>query len=209
MIRICFHALGRFFLTIIFGISPVKTIEDQQCIIVANHNTHIDILILLRLFPLGRVNNVKIIAAKDYFSKGLAGFWGQLLFNLILVDRGSRKIDTALAPLRQALADGYSIIIFPEGTRGNPGVLERFKTGVGQLAVEFPELPVYPVFLKGVEKTMPRGRFVPIPFNISIQISEPLYGKNYTTEHGSSGRKKLTAQLEQRIFEMKNGLADQ
>lgn len=206
MIKICFHALGRFILTIVFGISPVRQIEDQQCIIVANHNTHIDILILLRLFPLGRVNKVKVIAAKDYFSKGLAGFFGQLVFNLILVDRSSRKVDTALAPLRQALADGYSMIIFPEGTRGDPGVLERFKTGVGQLSVDYPKLPVYPVFLKGVEKTLPRGRFLPIPFNISIQISEPLYGKDYITNQSSSGRKKLTAKLEERIFEMKNGV---
>ncbi|TKB28053.1 1-acyl-sn-glycerol-3-phosphate acyltransferase [Desulfopila sp. IMCC35006] len=200
MVSIIFHAVGRFFLTIVFGVSPVKQVDDEQCIIVANHNTHLDTLVLLRLFPLRRLHKVKIVAAKDYFSKGCIGFLGRLFLNLILVDRGSGKVDEALQPLRQALQDGCSIIIFPEGTRGKPGVLARFKTGVGVLAMEFPEIPVYPVLLRGIEKTLPRGRFVPIPFNIGISCTSPEYGKDYLAEQGSGGRKKLVAALEEKVL---------
>jgi len=208
MFRILFHAIGRFFFTIVFGVSPVKQVKDEQCIIVANHNTHIDILMLFRLFPLSRVNRVKVVAAKDYFSKGLVGVLSRLFLNLILVDRSSRKVDEALNPLRQAIQEGYSIIIFPEGTRGKPGVLERFKTGVGILAMEFPEIPVYPVFIRGIEKIMPRGRFVPIPFNISISRTTPEYGKDYLSEQGSVGRKKLAAALEEKVLGLSKLLDD-
>ncbi len=103
MVRIISHAIGRFILTIVFGVSPVQQVEDEQCIIVANHNTHLDTLMLFRLFPLSRLRNVKVVAAKDYFSKGFIGFLGRLFLNLILVDRGSGKVDEALNPLRQAL----------------------------------------------------------------------------------------------------------
>lgn len=199
MIRILFHGVGRLILSIVYGIGPVKNVDREQCIIVANHNTHLDILILYRLFPLKMVNNVKVIAAKDYFSKGIIGYLGNFFLNLVLVDRKSRKVDTALNPLREELTKGNSLIIFPEGTRGKPGVVEQFKTGVGILALEYPEIPIYPVYLSGIEKTMPRGRFIPIPFNISIQCAEPEYGKDFLSEKRSIGRKLITANLEEKI----------
>ena len=129
MFRLLFHATGRCALTLFFGISQNEQIKDHPCIVVANHNTHLDSLILFRMFPLKRVNRVKLIAARDYFSKGIGGFIGRTMFDLILLDRRSTKAATALEPLRQALRDGYSIIVYPEGTRGEPGVLQRFKTG--------------------------------------------------------------------------------
>jgi 1-acyl-sn-glycerol-3-phosphate acyltransferase len=196
MLKIFLHAIGRFLLTVIFGIPPVNKITEEQCIVVANHNTHIDIMVLLRLFPLRRVNKIKIIAAKDYFSRGVSGYIGNHLFDLILVERHATKAEAALAPLKEALSAGYSIIMFPEGTRGEPGVLQRFKTGVGKLALDFHDLPVYPVFLQGVEKTLPRGGLIPVPFNIKVCVMPALYGRDFLHEEGTQGRKLFTARLE-------------
>ncbi len=66
--------------------------------------------------------------------------------------------------------------------------------------MEFPEIPVYPVLLKGIEKTLPRGRFVPIPFNITISCTTPEYGKDYLAEQGAGGRIKLAAALEEKVL---------
>lgn len=197
--RLLLHALGRFLLAVIFGIPPVQQIEDKQCIVVANHNTHIDILILFRLFPLDRINAVKVVAAKDYFSKGLGGLVGRTLFRLILVDRNATRAETAMAPILDALEHGESLIIFPEGTRGNPGEIQRFKTGIGKLALEYPDIPIYPVYLHGIERTLPKGGSVPVPFNIRVQTLTPLFGRDFLQDGSSAGRKNFTVQLEQSI----------
>ncbi len=195
-LRVVLHAVGRFALTVVFGIAPVKPIRAQQCLVVANHNTHLDILVLLRLFPLGDIHKVRVIAAADYFSKGLTGLCARTLLPLILIDRHAKKADTAIDPVEEALIAGYSIIIFPEGSRGAPGELQPFKTGIGKLAMDFPDLPVYPVLLEGIEKTLPRGKMLPVPFTIRLKTASPLYGRDFLADSPSRGRKTFTSALE-------------
>ena len=179
MFRLLLHAIGRLFITLVFGVPPVDKIQDKQCIVVSNHNSHMDIMILFRVFSLGRINNVKVVAAKDFFSGGLSGLFGHLLFKLILLERDSRDAVTALSPIETALAGGFSVILFPEGTRGKPGVMQRFKSGIGKLAIDFPNVPVYPVFLHGVEKTLPRGGCLPVPFNVRLKVMPPVFGRDF------------------------------
>ena len=193
------HAVGRAFLTLFFGIPPVKQITDDQCIVVANHNTHLDTLILFRLFPLNRVNRVKVIAAQDYFGRGIGGFLGRRLFNLILLDRRATKVLNAIGPVEEALQQGFSVIVFPEGTRGEPGVVQPFKSGIGKLAMDFPELPVYPVYLHGIEKTLPKGGSLPVPFGIRLEVMAPVFGREYLHLDNSPGRKQFAAHLEELI----------
>ena len=193
------HAIGRFLLTIVFGVPSVAQIAEKQCIVVANHNTHIDTFILFRLFALARVDSVRVVAAKDYFSKGFCGLVGRALFNLILVDRGASNAEEAMAPIHDVLNRGDSLILFPEGSRGEPGVLQRFKTGIGKIAMDFPDIPVFPVYLHGIEKTLPKGGSVPVPFTIRVQPLPPMYGRNHLGEGASRGRKSFTASLEQAI----------
>ena len=199
MIKVILHALGRTLITFVFGVPSVPQITDEQCIVVANHNTHLDIMVLFRLFSLGRVNNVRTVAAEDYFGRGLKGKFACYLFNIILVERQPAGRDDPLRPVTKALEAGYSIIVFPEGTRGEPGIIEHFKSGVGKLALTFPQLPVYPAILLGAEKTLPKNKYIPVPFSISLELLDPLYGKNYDMEHPSVARKELTAVLERKI----------
>ena len=199
MFRILLHALGRLMLTLVFGIPPVEKIRDEPCIVAANHNTHVDIMILFRVFALSRINKVKVVAAGDYFRRGVPGAVGRMLFDLILVERNARDPADALAPIEEALSQGYSVILFPEGTRGEPGVIQRFKSGIGQIALDRPDVPVYPVFLRDIEKTLPRGRFLLVPFNVRIQVMPPVYGRDFLLEGKSSGRKKFTSRLEELI----------
>lgn len=199
MLRIIIHAIGRGLITLFFGIPPVKPILDDQCIVISNHNTHIDTLVLFRVFPLRRVNKVKVIAAQDYFGKGVGGFFGRLLFNLILLDRRATNVLSALDPIEEALRQGFSVIVFPEGTRGDPGVIQRFKCGIGKLATDFPEIPVYPIVIHGVEKTLPRGDTLLVPFNIRFDVMPPVFGKDFLHGDNSQGRKLFTAHLEEII----------
>jgi 1-acyl-sn-glycerol-3-phosphate acyltransferase len=196
MLRILLHAIGRFFITVIFGVPRTRRIEDEPCIVVANHNSHMDIMVLFRVFRLRRVNRVMVVAAKDYFGRGFRGWGARALFRLILLERRVSGSADPLEPIRAALRDKCSVILFPEGTRGRPGELQHFKGGVGKLAIDFPDVPVYPVVIQGAEKALPRGGRLLVPFDMRLSVLEPVYGRDYIAD-GPAGRKNLTAHLEE------------
>jgi len=79
----------------------------------------------------------------------------------------------ALRTAMRALADGQAVLIFPEGTRGDEGVLRPAKAGAGMLAV-LSGAPVVPVYVKGSGHAWPRGRRVPRPRKVTVTFGEPL-----------------------------------
>lgn len=196
MVRYLLHLSSRFFMFLAFGTAPAKPIAAEQCIVVSNHNSHLDVFLLHRLFPVSRIHQLKTVAAKDYFEKGARAAFARYLFKIILIERRKTDGSDPLFPVKQALRDGYSVIIFPEGTRGEPGLIKRFKTGAARAAMDFPEIPVYPVVLSGTEKSLPRKSALPVPFSLSIRVHDPLYGRDYNDTAEKKGFKKLTEDLE-------------
>ena len=75
-------------------------------------------------------------------------------------------------------------------------MLQHFKSGIGKIAAGFPDLPVYPVFIAGAERTMPRGTAIPVPFNIRLKVMPPVLGRDFV-QHGDHARKALTQFLEE------------
>ncbi|MGH3803588.1 MAG: lysophospholipid acyltransferase family protein, partial [Pseudonocardiaceae bacterium] len=75
--------------------------------------------------------------------------------------------------IHTALDAGDIVIVFPEGSRGEPEKLQKYKSGIYHLLRDHPEVPVHPVFLHGLGKALPKGTFVFVPIFCDIFVGEP------------------------------------
>ena len=146
-------------------------------ILAANHNSHLDTMVLLSLFPLRLLPRLRPAAAADYFLKNrwLAWFATRIIGIIPIPLHSGRPKEEVLAAIAAALEAGAIVILFPEGTRGEPERLGKFKSGIATLCELRPETPVYPVYLHGLGKVLPRGEGLLVPFCCDGFIGEPLY----------------------------------
>ena len=74
----------------------------------------------------------------------------------------------------EALRNGDSLVIFPEGTRGNKGDPQPFKAGLFHLAEAFPDVQLIPAWIDNVQRVMPKGEVVPVPILCSVTFGAPI-----------------------------------
>jgi 1-acyl-sn-glycerol-3-phosphate acyltransferase len=158
--------------------NPERLPKSGPAIIVSNHNSHLDTMTFETLFPLGFLRKLRPVAAADYFlSKGWLKWLTTKVLRIIPVYRGGTETGSdPLAGCHEALAKGHILIIYPEGSRGEPGAMQKFRKGISWLATQHPEVPVIPICLKGLEKVLPKGSFIPTPFFCDIAVGETMYG---------------------------------
>lgn len=176
--RIVFAWLVRPLLWLVAGQSVVgreNLPAKGPAIIAANHNSHIDTLILLSLFEGRRLQIARPVAAADYFMGNAFIRWvAQNVLSIIPLQRHSvgGKRDP-LKPIEEALAENAIIILYPEGSRGLPEQFSDFKTGIAHLAQRCPDVPVIPVAIQGAGRALPKGGWVPVPYTCSVAIGTP------------------------------------
>ena len=150
--------------------------RSGPAILVANHNSHLDTLVLMALFPTRHLHLLRPVAAADYFLRNKFMAWFAL--NIIGIVPLQRQVkaghDDPLAAASAALQQGSILILFPEGSRGEPERLSKFKSGVAHLVKRHPEVPVIPIFLHGLGKALPKGEAILVPFFCDVFIGEAL-----------------------------------
>lgn len=153
------------------GCAPSRT----QRIYFANHSSHMDAIVIWSSLPAELRAKTRPVAAKDYWEKGaLRRRIAIKELKVVLIDRHHTAHANPLDPLIQALHEGSSLIIFPEGTRRPQPLPSPCKSGLWRLMREFPDVELIPVYIENLHRSMPKGTLIPIPTICSVRFGAPL-----------------------------------
>lgn len=147
--------------------------QTQPVLLVANHCSHIDTISILRALPTRQRTRLAIAAAQDYFYKNrISGWVTSLLLNTFPFSRLG-NVRASLDRCGELVDKGWSILIFPEGTRSPDGRLMSFKSGVGLLAKGL-RVPVIPIAVTGGYEILPKGSSWPRRGPVAVRIGMPM-----------------------------------
>lgn len=153
------------------------TPDERQRIYFANHASHLDFVLVWAALPARLRAMTRPVAAKDYWDRaGLRRYLGVKVFNAVLIER----TPTSTAPnpidiLLDGLGDRHSLIIFPEGTRGDGSTIAPFKSGLYRLGKARPDVELVPAYISNLNRVLPKGEFVPVPMLASVSFGEPMH----------------------------------
>ncbi|NIE76497.1 1-acyl-sn-glycerol-3-phosphate acyltransferase [Pantoea sp. Ap-967] len=154
------------------------TPQPVQRLYFANHSSHGDFVLLWASLPQALRQRTRPVAGADYWAKpGIRDFLIRRVFNGVLIDRQrSEGQGSPLQPVLDALAQGDSLIFFPEGTRnlGDEALLP-FRSGLFHLAAANPGIELVPVWIANLNRVMPKGRALPLPLLCTLSFGEPLH----------------------------------
>ncbi len=149
--------------------------KAEQRIYFANHQSHADLVMMWAALPTELRHITRPIAAKDYWTASPFKQWiTTAVFNAVYVDRARVGDQDPLEPLFDALTNGDSIILFPEGTRGYADEPQPFKAGLYNLAQRFPNVVLVPAWINNIQRMLPKGEVIPVPVLCSVTFGAPI-----------------------------------
>lgn len=152
-------------------------------VFVANHASHLDAPLVLCSLPPDLADRMAVGAAADYFFHvRWRAVVTTLVFNAFPVERRGRA--QLPSPAQELIGDGWSLLLFPEGSRSEDGWMSMFRLGPAWLCVTR-QIPAVPVAIRGTYAAMPRGRTWPRPGRPGVSVR---YGRPMWPREGESAR---------------------
>ena len=161
--------------------STVRWIDSQpdtcQRIYFANHTSHLDAIVIWSALPQAVRLLTRPVAAKDYWTSGpTRRFLSTRMFNAILIDRKEIKVHRSpVQSILREIGETYSLIVFPEGSRGDTDEVREFKSGLYYLCKKRPDLEMIPVHVDNMNRILPRGEVLPVPLLSRITFGPPIW----------------------------------
>ncbi len=148
-----------------YKIEGVENIDpDKTYILIANHSSYFDILVLYSTF-----RKFKFVSKETIFKIPLIG-WNMYLNQYVRIKRGNlSSIKDMMAVCKQWLSKGASVMMFPEGTRTETGDMIPFRAGCFNLALDL-NVPIIPVVIYGTYEVFPKGRN-------ELRMFQPIHAK--------------------------------
>lgn len=159
-------------------------LEPRQSVFFANHTSHLDFVVLWSSLPGDLRGRTRPVAAEDYWNGGLRRTLAVDVFNALLVHRGEHSgetgHDTAQARgtidrIVEGMGEQYSLIIFPEGTRGTGEEVAPFKSGLYHLCLRKPGIQLVPAYIENLNRILPKGEFLPVPLISRVNFGAPTF----------------------------------
>lgn len=158
--------------------------DARQRIFFANHTSHLDFILIWSSLPRQVRERARPVAGRDYWERSrFRRYYVQKVFNAVLIDRAvldgaqggaDRRGREAVEQMLEGLGDEYSLILFPEGTRGSGESIGQFRSGLYYICRERPDLELVPVRIEGAHKVLPKGRMVPRPQESVLTFGLPM-----------------------------------
>jgi long-chain acyl-CoA synthetase len=180
--------LGRVFAHVrVEGLEHVERLTGPV-VFASNHQSHMDVPVILTALPGRRRARVAPAMAKEFFKAHFfpAGFtWRQWFTNTLNYYLAALYFNAFPLPQREAGArqtlryigdltgGGWSVLIFPEGERSTTGVIKPFRAGIGMIASRL-DVPVIPVRLDGVDRVLPTGSTTIRPGRVRVAFGAPM-----------------------------------
>jgi 1-acyl-sn-glycerol-3-phosphate acyltransferase len=158
------------------GLPPLR-----QSVFFANHTSHLDFVVLWSSLPAELRTATRPVAAEDYWSTGLRRWLAVDIFNALLVrrhegERGQQiQARDTIDRIAREIGAQYALIIFPEGTRGDGEAVAPFKSGLYYLCLQKPQIQLVPAYLENLNRILPKGEFVPVPFMSRVTFGKPTF----------------------------------
>jgi 1-acyl-sn-glycerol-3-phosphate acyltransferase len=164
---------------LITGITPrwVGCLPDSRPrVYFANHSSHLDGPTIWAVLPRNIRSQTRPVAALDYWTRGkLRKYLATEVFNAVLVDRRApTPRNNPLDQMLAAIGDTGSLVVFPEGGRFDGIDPVAFKAGLYYIAKKRPDLELVPVLLDNLNRILPKGELLPVPFIASVTFGAPI-----------------------------------
>ena len=153
------------------------TPKAEQTLYFANHNSHVDFVLLWATLPPDLRAVTRPVAGQDYWmASKLRQFIGEDVFNALMIKRdGSEGGANPVEQMTEALHGGDSLIMFPEGTRNTTDeILLPLKSGLFHIARTCPQARLVPVWIENLKRVLPKGQLVPVPLACTVRYGAPL-----------------------------------
>lgn len=181
--RYYLHQFSCLWSNLVFWLNPMwrlkvtgkeKIDRNQTYVIVSNHQSGADILVLFTL----RLH-FKWVAKRSLFFVPFLG-WNMAMNRYISLRRGKKSSMHQMMELaKRDLLRGNSMMIFPEGTRSKDGRLQPFKSGAFHLALDT-RLPILPIAITGTSEAIRKGGLlISRQHNLRVQILDPIPNKSF------------------------------
>ncbi len=179
--RVVRSFLQRFILFPFLALVTPVTVRDRArlrrlrgpVIVAANHVSHLDTPVIVKALPPTIRRRLIVVAAKDYFYRGrIRGALVSLSLATIPFDRDEGSAES-LAQCQGLLDRGWSLLVFPEGTRSPRGELGRVRRGVAVMAAGS-STPILPLYVHGLAEIMPKGSIAPLPGGVVVEAGDLL-----------------------------------
>ena len=155
------------------GVGP----SPRQRVYFANHVSNADMPMIWSVLPHHLRLRTRPVAAADYWLKTpLRAFAGAEVFRAVLIDRRPEaRIDDPMVAILEALDQGASLILFPEGLRNQgPEPLKPFKAGLFNIAEARPDVELVPTWIANLNAVMPKGEVIPLPLMCRVIFGDPV-----------------------------------